>query len=48
LETGTLAKKAYDGVRALSPRVTADRPLAPDINAVHDLIATGVISKVLH
>ena len=48
LQTGTLAKKAYDGVRALSPKVTNDRPLAPDISAVHDLIATGAISKVLH
>jgi len=47
LQTGTLAKRAYDGVRALSPKVIADRPLAPDINAVHDLIATGVISRVL-
>jgi histidine ammonia-lyase len=47
LQTGTLAKKAYDGVRALSPKVIADRPLAPDINAVHDLIVTGAISKVL-
>ena len=47
LQTGTLAKKAYHGVRALSPKVIADRPLAPDINAVHDLISTGAISKVL-
>ena len=47
LQTGTLAKKAYDGVRTLSPKVIADRSLAPDINAVHDLIATGAISKVL-
>jgi histidine ammonia-lyase len=47
LQTGRLAKKAYDGVRALSPKVTADRPLAPDISAVHDLIATGAISRVL-
>ena len=47
LQTGTLAKKAYDAVRALSPKVTADRPLAADISAVHDLIATGAISKVL-
>jgi len=47
LQTGTLAKKAYDAVRALSPKVTADRPLAPDIIAVHDLIASGAISKVL-
>jgi histidine ammonia-lyase len=48
LQTGTLAKKAYDGVRALSPKVTADRPLAPDISAIHDLIATGAISAILH
>jgi histidine ammonia-lyase len=48
LQTGTLAKKAYDGVRALSAKVTADRPLAPDISAVHDLIATGAISAILH
>jgi histidine ammonia-lyase len=47
LQTGTLAKKAYDAVRALSPKVTADRPLAPDIGAVHDLIATGAISEVM-
>ncbi|MGB7464409.1 MAG: histidine ammonia-lyase [Candidatus Acidiferrum sp.] len=47
LQTGTLAKKAYDAVRALSPKVTADRPLAADISAVHDLIATGAISKVM-
>ena len=47
LQTGTLAKKAYDGVRTLSPKVIADRSLAPDINAVHDLIATGAISKVM-
>src|SRR5258708_3041029 len=30
LQTGALAKKAYDAVRAASPKVTADRPLAPD------------------
>jgi len=47
LQTGTLAKKAYDAVRALSPKVTADRPLAADISAVHDLIATGAISEVM-
>jgi histidine ammonia-lyase len=48
LQTGTLAKKAYDGVRALSGKVTADRALAADIKAVHDLIATGAISGILH
>ena len=48
LQTGTLAKKAYDAVRAASSKVTADRPLAPDINAVSALIAQGAIAKILH
>jgi len=48
LQTGTLAKKAYDAVRAASPKVTADRPLAPDINAVATLVNQGAIAKILH
>jgi histidine ammonia-lyase len=48
LQTGTLAKKAYHAVRTASPRVTADRPLAPDINAVAHLVSTAAIAKVLH
>jgi len=48
LQTGTLAKRAYDVLRGVSPKVTADRPLAPDINAVSDLIARGAVAKVLH
>jgi histidine ammonia-lyase len=48
LQTGVLAKKAYDAVRAASPKVTADRPLAPDINAVATLVAQGAIAKILH
>ena len=48
LQTGPLAKKAYDAVRAVSPKVTADRPLAPDINAMADLIASGAIAGVLN
>jgi histidine ammonia-lyase len=48
LQTGPLAKKAYDAVRAASPKVTADRPLAPDINAVAALVAQGSIAKILH
>jgi histidine ammonia-lyase len=48
LETGTLAKKAYDAVRAASLKVTADRPLAPDINATAALVAQGTIAKILH
>jgi len=48
LQTGTLAKKAYDVVRSASPKVTADRPLAPDINAVATLVAQGAIARILH
>jgi histidine ammonia-lyase len=48
LQTGALAKKAYDTVRAASPKVTADRPLAPDINAVAALAAQGTIARILH
>jgi histidine ammonia-lyase len=47
LQTGTLAKKAYEAVRAVSPKVAADRPLAPDVNAVAALAASGTIAKVL-
>ena len=48
LQTGTLAKKAQQAVRAVSSKVTADRPLAPDVNRVAELIASGAIAKVLH
>src|ERR1700747_1676850 len=41
LETGTLAKKAYTAVRVASAKLTADRPLAPDVNAVANLVASG-------
>jgi histidine ammonia-lyase len=47
LQTGRLAKKAYDAVRAVSPKVTADRPLAPEVNCVAGLIASGAIARVL-
>jgi histidine ammonia-lyase len=47
LQTGVFAKKAYDAVRAASPKVVNDRPLAPDINAVEELIAIGGIAKIL-
>jgi histidine ammonia-lyase len=47
LQTGMLAKRAYDGVRAVARMVTADRPLAPDIDAVAKLIASSAIAKVL-
>ena len=48
LQTGSLARKAFDAVRAVSPKLTADRPLAPDINAVAQQIAATTIAKVLH
>jgi len=48
LQTGKLAKTAQDIVRAVSPKVAADRPLAPDINAVASVIASGSVAKILH
>ena len=48
LQTGALAKKAYDAVRANSAKVLQDRPLAPDIEAVSALIASGTFSSILH
>jgi len=48
LQTGALAKKAYDAVRAVSAKLATDRPLAPDINAVANLVATGAVAKILH
>jgi histidine ammonia-lyase len=47
LQTGTLAKKAYESVRAVSPKLVADRPLASDINAVARLISDGSVARVL-
>ena len=48
LQTGTLARKAYDAVRIKSPRVIEDRPLAPDIEAISVLIADEAFSTILH
>jgi histidine ammonia-lyase len=48
LQTGALAKKAYEAVRANSPKVTEDRPLASDIVAVSALVADGKFSSILH
>jgi histidine ammonia-lyase len=48
LQTGKLAKKAYQAIRAASPKVTADRSLSPDINAVAQLVASATIAKILH
>ena len=48
LKTGTLAAEAYQAVRATSPKVTRDRPTAPDINSVSELIDSGVFAGLLH
>lgn len=48
LHTGTLARTAYDAVRSVSPKVTEDRPLAADINAVSHQIAQGLFARILH
>ncbi len=47
LQTGTLAKKAYDAVRAKSRTVASDRPLAGDIESVAALAADGAFSAIL-
>jgi histidine ammonia-lyase len=47
LQTGSLAKKAYEAVRAKSARVTDDRSLASEIAAVSTLVANGAISAIL-
>src|ERR1700731_246050 len=48
LQTGALAKKAYEAVRAKSAKVVQDRPLAPEIEAVSALIAADTFSAILH
>ena len=47
LQTGSLAQKAFATVRSVSPKVTVDRALGPDIDAVARLVATGVFSPLL-
>lgn len=47
LRTGTEAQRAYDLVRSVSPRVDADRALAPDIAAVSTVISNGALSRLL-
>jgi histidine ammonia-lyase len=48
LQTGTLARKAQTAVRAKSPQIIQDRPLAPDIAAIAAMIASGTFSDILH
>jgi histidine ammonia-lyase len=47
LQTGMLAKKAYASVRAKSPKITEDRSLASDIEAVSTQVADGAFSSLL-
>jgi histidine ammonia-lyase len=47
LETGVLAKKAHGAIRAISPKITEDRPLAPEIEVVSALVADGAFSLLL-
>jgi histidine ammonia-lyase len=46
LQTGIEARKAYSMVRDASPRLTRDRALAPDINAVSMLACNGDFSEL--
>jgi histidine ammonia-lyase len=48
LQTGALARKAYAAVRGASAKVTEDRPLAVEIEAVSALVASGTFSAILH
>jgi len=48
LRTGREVQKAYDMVRAVSPRVGEDRALAPDIAAVAARIASADFATLLH
>ncbi len=47
LRTGPEAQKAHDLVRSVSSHVEADRSLAPDINAVAQLIAAGGFATLI-
>jgi histidine ammonia-lyase len=48
LQTGKLARKAHQAVRAKSRMLSIDRPLAPDIEMISALVADGVFSAILH
>src|SRR5438552_6784428 len=47
LQTGQLAKKAYDLVRSKSPKLSGDRPLATDIEAIAETIARSEVADIL-
>jgi len=44
LRSGASVERAHDAVRAIVPRLVADRPPAPDIAAVERLIQTGGVT----
>jgi histidine ammonia-lyase len=47
LTTGTVAQKAYAAVREKSAKLTNDRPLAPDINAISALLLEASFTKII-
>ncbi len=47
LQTGPRGRRACELIRSVSPRLTADRALAPDIEAVARLIASARLRAVL-
>jgi histidine ammonia-lyase len=47
LKTGTISTQAYDTVRAKSPKVVEDRPLASEISSVSELIASEEFAKLV-
>jgi histidine ammonia-lyase len=48
LQTGMLAKQAYEAVRLKSAKVLQDRPLAPEVEAIAALVASGAFARILH
>src|SRR5215470_11990 len=48
LETGRLATRAYEAVRAKSRTLSVDRPLAADIEAISVLVGEGGLAAILH
>jgi histidine ammonia-lyase len=47
LQTGTLAKRAQAAVRHKSAKLTDDRPLAPEIEAISSLVAAATFAEIL-
>ncbi len=47
MQTGTLARKAYEAVRAKSAKVTGDRSLTPDIEALGSAVMEAQFSSLV-